>query len=154
MNSEPVERKSLFLNWRPNRSLLPNGRWLWFGLIASTTVILAAGATAIGAWMVLPFAGAELLMAWLAFDIVGCHDGDYEVLRISDQEFSWERNDRGRICSLQGNRAWVQVVGEQAGGKFELCLRYGGRRVAIANVLSDDRRRSLSRELLRIFGNR
>ena len=142
------------MNWRPNRSLSPDGRWLWFGLIAATTIVLAAGTAAMGAWMVMPFAGAELLLVWLAFDIVGGHDGDYEVLRISGQEFSWERSDRGRICSLHGNRVWVQVVGKRTGGKFELCLQYGGRRVAIANMLSDDQRRTLSRELSRIFGNR
>ena len=82
MNSERVERKSLFLNWRPNRSLSPTGRWLWFGLIALATFLLAAGAAAIGAWMVLPFAGAEVLLVWLAFHVIGGHDGDYEVLRL------------------------------------------------------------------------
>ena len=153
MNSEPVERESLFLNWRPNRSLSPSGRWLWFGLIAAATFLLAAGAVAIGAWVVLPFAGAEVLLVWLAFNVIGCHDNDYEVLRISAQEFSWERNDRGRVCSLRGTRAWVQVVGEPVGGKFELCLRYAGKKVAIASLLSDEQRRTLSRELPRMMRN-
>ena len=117
------------------------------------TLPLAAGTAAMGAWMVMPFAGAELLLVWLAFDIVGGHDGDYEVLRISDQEFSWERNDRGRICSLHGNRAWVQVVGEPVEGRFELGLRYAGKRVAIANLLSDAQRRALLHELARILRN-
>ena len=154
MISEPVERESLFLNWRPNRSLSPKGRWLWFGLIASATFLLAIGAAALGAWIVLPFAGAEVLLVWLAFNVIGCHDDDYEVLRISDQDFSWVRNVRGRVHSLRGNRAWVQVVGEPVGGKFELCLSYAGKSVAIAGLLSDEQRRSLSRELRRVLGNR
>lgn len=154
MNSEPVERKSLFLDWRPNRSLSPNGRWLWFGLIAATTFLLAGGAAALGAWMVLPFAGAEVLLLWLAFDVIGCHDDDYEILRISDHECSWERNNSGRLSSFRGNRAWVQVVGEPVGGKFELGLRYAGKKVAIASLLSDEQRRALSRELMQILGHR
>lgn len=154
MNCEPVESESLFLNWRPNRSLSPNGRRLWFGLIASPTLLLAAGAAAMGAWLVLPFAGAEVLLVGLAFNVIGRHDGDYEVLQISAQEFCWERNDRGRVISLRGNRAWVRVAGETVGGRFRLCLWYAGRSVAIASLLSDEQRRSLWRELPRMLGNR
>lgn len=152
MNCGPVERKTLFLYWRPNRSLSRNGRLLWIGLIASTTATLAVGAAALGAWMVLPFAGAEVLLVWRAFSVIAKHDGDYEMLRISDQEFSWECSDQGRVCSLQGNRAWVKVVGELVGGKFELGLSYAGKRVPLASLLSDEERRSLSQELQQILG--
>ena len=154
MSGEPVERDSLLLNWRPNRSLSPNGRWLWFGLIASATSLLAAGAAILGAWPVLPFAGAEVVLLWLAFNVIGSHDGDYEVLRISEQEFAWERNYRGSVRSLRGNRAWVQVVSGPVDGRFELCLSYSGKRVAIASTLSDAQRRSLSQLLARRLGNR
>ncbi|MEO8102231.1 MAG: DUF2244 domain-containing protein [Betaproteobacteria bacterium] len=154
MNGETVESETVFLNWRPNRALSPNGRWLWLGLIAGAIFLVAAGAAALGAWLVLPFAGAELLLVGLAFNVVGRHDDDYEVLRISDQDFSWERNDRGRLSTLRGNRAWVQVIGEPNAGKFELCLSYAGKRVAIGCVLSDEQRRALSRKLLRKLGNR
>lgn len=107
----------------------------------------------LGAWMVLPFAGAEVMLLWLAFRVIGDHDSDYEVLRVSDQDFSWERKDRGNVRSLQGNRAWVQVVSGSVSGRFELCLSYAGKRVAIASTLSDAQRRSLSHVLVRRLGN-
>ena len=118
MHGEPFECPRLFLNWRPNRSLSAHGRRLWFGLIASATLLMAAGAATLGAWMVLPFAGAELLLVWLAFQVIESHDDDYESLRISDQEFCWEQSERGRVYTLRGNRAWMQVVGETAGGNL------------------------------------
>jgi uncharacterized membrane protein len=115
---------------------------------------MAAGATTLGAWMVLPFAGAELVLVWLVFRDLGSHDNDYESLRISEQEFLWEHSDRGQLSTLRGNRAWVQVISEPVGGSFELYLRYAGRRVAIARVLSCEQRRLLSLELVRLLGNR
>ena len=42
--SEVVDNASFFLEMRPNRSLTPAGRRLWFGLIASTTALLASAA--------------------------------------------------------------------------------------------------------------
>jgi uncharacterized membrane protein len=123
-------------------------------LIAAATFLMAAGATILGAWMVLPFAGAELSLVWLAFKVIGAHDNDYESLRISDQEFLWEHSDRGQLSTLRGNRAWVQVIGEPVGSSFELYLRYAGKRVAIARVLSGEQRRQLSFELVRLLGNR
>lgn len=93
------------------------------------------------------------MLLWLAFEAIGGHDSDYEVLRVSDQEFAWERNDRGNVRSLRGNRAWVQVVSGAVNGRFELCLGYAGKRVAIASPLSDAQRRSLSQLLVRKLGN-
>jgi uncharacterized membrane protein len=43
----------------PNRSLGPAGRRWFLGLIGGTTLAIAGGAAVIGAWPVMPFAGAE-----------------------------------------------------------------------------------------------
>ena len=71
MSTEATDNASFFLEMRLNRSLTPTGRRRWFGLIAGTTFLVAGATTAIGVWMVLPFAGFEVLFLWCAFQLIG-----------------------------------------------------------------------------------
>ena len=147
--SEAVDNASFFLEMRPNRSLTPFGRRLWFGLIASTTFLFAGAATAVGAWMVLPFAGLEVLLLWCAFQLIGRHDHDYEWVRVANREFCWARCQRGRVEMLRGNAAWAQVFAVARYGRVEIGLRYQGRTVSVGQLISDEQRRLLCRNLLR-----
>lgn len=104
--------------------------------------------------MVLPFAGGEVFLVWLAFRLVARHDGDYETFRIADQMFSWERCECGHVESMCGNVAWLQVSSHAARGRFELEMRYAGKRVALGAWMSDEQRRALSGNLGRILGRR
>jgi uncharacterized membrane protein len=148
-SSEAVENASFFVEMRPNRSLKPSSRRLWFFLIASTTLLFSVAATAIGAWMALPFAGFEVLFLWWAFRLVGKHDGDYEWVRVANREFSWARCSRGRIEELCGNAAWVQVLAVAREGRIEIGLRYLGKTVSVGQLISDEQRRLLCSNLVR-----
>lgn len=148
-SSEAVENASFFLEMRPNRSLTPAGRRLWFVLIASTTLLFAVAATAIGAWMALPFAGFEVLFLWWAFRLIGRHDGDYESVRVANREFSWARCNRGQVERLCGNAAWVQVMTAVRRGRIEIGLRYHGKTVSVGQMIPDEQRRLLCSNLVR-----
>lgn len=151
VTSEVVDNASFFLEMRPNRSLTPAGRRLWFGLIASTTALLASAAAAIGAWMVLPFAGFEVLLLWWAFKLIGRHDGDYEWVRVADREFCWARCECGQVEMLRGNAAWVQIFAVARNGRIEIGLRYQGKTVSVGQMISDGQRRLLCRNLARVL---
>lgn len=147
--SEIVDRVSFFFAMRPNRSLAPAGRRLWFGLIACATFLLAGGATAIGAWLVLPFAGFEVLFLWYAFQLIGRHDDDYEWVRVADREFCWVRCDCGQVEMLGGNAVWAQVFSVARNGRLEIVLRYQGSTVSVGQMMSDEQRQLLCRNLQR-----
>jgi uncharacterized membrane protein len=147
--SEVVDNASFFVEMRPNRSLTPAGRRLWFGLIACTTFLFAGAATAIGAWLVLLFAGFELLLLWFAFEWIGRHDGDYEWVRVAEREFCWMRCEGGHVEMLRGNAAWVQVFAVARNGRVEVGLRYQGKTVSVGQMISDGQRQSLCRNLAR-----
>ncbi|MCY7389174.1 MAG: DUF2244 domain-containing protein [Burkholderiales bacterium] len=136
---------------RPNRSLTATGRKLWFALISGTTILLAGLAAAIGAWMVLPFAGLEVLFLWCAFELIARHDSDYEWVRVADRQFFWARCECGHVERFSGNAAWARVSAIARHGRLEVGLRYQGRTVSIGKMISDEQRKLLCRNLVRVL---
>ena len=149
--NETVDSASFFLEMRPNRSLTLGGRLQWFLLLAGTTILCAGVATAIGAWMVLPFAGFEILFLWCAFHLIGRHDGDFERLQVADREFYWSRCVCGQVEMLSGNAEWVHLFAIARNGRVEVGLRYLGRSVLIGKMISDEQRDLLCRNLKRVL---
>ena len=149
VSTEADDNASFFLEMRPNRSLAPKGRRLWLVLIAGTTFLVACAATAMGAWMVLPFAGFEVLFLWCAFQLISRHDDDYERVRVADREFYWAKCRCGQVEELRGNAAWAQIFTIPRNGRVEIGLRYQGRTVSVGQLISDEQRRLLWRNLAR-----
>ena len=147
--NQVVDNELFFIEMRPNRSLTTTGRRLWFLFIAGTTFLLACIAMAFGAWMVLPYAGLEVLFLWYAFRIISRHDGDYERLRVADREFCWTRCECGQVDMLCGNTAWVRVVALARNGRLGIGLRYQGKTVSVGQLISDEQRLLLRRDLVR-----
>ncbi len=147
--SEPIDSQ-LFLS-RPNRSLSQKGRLIWLALITAATMSSALAATAIGAWMALPFAGLEVILVWFAFCTMARHDGDYEFLKIAGQEFCWERCSAGKIHRLCGNRLWARATVKSGAGRCEIFLRYGGNEFRIGEFMSGGQMQRLSVEISSLF---
>jgi uncharacterized membrane protein len=147
------ERSQERFEWivKPNRSLAAKGRTLWFLLIAASAMLVAIGATAVGAWPVLPFAGLEAWFVWFAFRVVAKRDGDYEKLQVVDQQFAWECCAGGKVQCLRGNAAWAQVRVERRKQNCRLWLRYGSDSVALGRFVTDIRREQLLIQMVRIF---
>ena len=131
----------------PNRSLGPAGRRWFLGLIGATTFAIAGGAAAIGAWPVMPFAGAEVALLVIAFHVFGRHDADFERLEIGEHEVSVESRDAARVTRFVANRSWAHVILRSRGECCTLDLAYAGKVVPLGRLLSDDGRRRLAQEL-------
>jgi len=131
----------------PNRSLGPAARrWVLAG-IAATILVIACAAAAIGAWLVMPFAGLEIAVLALAFHVVGVHDGDFERLEIGESEVRVESRDAERVVTFVGHRPWARVVFRERGARCTLGLAYAGRMVPLGRLLSDEGRRRLAGQL-------
>jgi len=131
----------------PNRSLGPAGRRCFLGLVGLTTLAIAGGAAAIGAWPVMPFAGAEIALLVIAFRVIARHDADFERLEIGEHEVRVESRDALRVTRFIGNRDWARVIVRRRGESCTLDLAYAGRSVPLGRLLSDEGRRQLAHEL-------
>ena len=143
----PVTFPPYVLHSVPNRSLGPAGRRVFLGMIGATTLAIGAGAAAIGAWPVMPFAGAEIALLVLAFRVVARHDADFERVEIGEHEVSVEARDAHFVTRFTANRSWARVIVRSDGYRCTLGLAYAGRVVPLGRLLSDEGRRRLAQEL-------
>ena len=132
---------------RPNRSLGPVARRWVLAAIAATTLGLAAGAAALGAWPVMPFAGLEVVLVALAFHVLEQHDADFERLEIGDHEVRVEARSAATHTRFVAHRPWARVVLRERGARCTLGLAYAGRTVPLGRMLSDEGRRLLAERL-------
>ena len=138
---------------RRNNSLSSSGRRLVFAFILTVSFgIAAAFSVALGAWPIMPFAGIEMAVLYVAFRYVDTHAGDYERITIKGDSVAVEVREGGRLAHFELNRYWAQVVCDREGA--HLALRSHGREIEVGRHVRDEQRlemaRGLSRELRRI----
>ena len=152
-STEPFNSASFFLSTKPNRSLSVGGRKLWICLIAASASLVAGAGAAVGAWLILPFAGFEIVLVWYAFRVITQHDEDYEMLSVSETEFCWERRCGREVNKLKGSCCWAQLAEYNVGGRQQLELKYAGKSVSVGSQMSDEQRKALARRLQLLFQN-
>jgi uncharacterized membrane protein len=137
---------------RRNNSLSSSGRLRVFGFILAVSLgIASAFALVFGAWLILPFAGLEMLGLYLAFHYVERHAADYERVAIEGDKLNVEVLDGGRVSRVEFNRYWAQVL--CAGDGSRLVLRSHGRELDIGRHMNEEQRLAMGRELDRTLRN-
>lgn len=131
----------------PNRSLGAAGRRWFLGSIAFATLAVAGFAAALGAWPVMPFAGLEVALVFLAFRAVARHDADFERLEVCEHEVRVESRNAWQTTRFVANRPWARLVVRDRGRCCTLAIAYAGRVVPLGRLLSDDGRRKLAQDL-------
>ena len=133
---------------RRNNSLSSSGRRLVFAFILTVSFgIAAAFSVALGAWPILPFAGIEMVVLYVAFRYVDRHSADYERITIRGDSVAVEVREGARIAHFELNRYWAQVVCEHEGA--HLALRSHGREIEVGRHLCDEQRLEMARGLAR-----
>lgn len=133
---------------RRNNSLSSSGRLLVFGFIFFVSVGIGMAFTLVfGAWLILSFAGLEMLGLYLAFRHVDRHAADYERIAIAGDRLQVEMLDGGCARRFDLNRCWAQVVCTGDGSR--LALRSHGRELEIGRHLNEQQRLAVARELRR-----
>jgi uncharacterized membrane protein len=139
---------------RRNSSISPTGWRRVFALISAVTLGIAAGFAALGAWLVLPFAGIELALLFWAFRYLESHAGDYERVTIEGDRVLVEVVERNSQQRYEFNRFWVQVIVQPDSGGCRLTLRSRGIDVEVGRHLSvEDRVLAASRLKRQIQGD-
>lgn len=133
------------LTARRNNSLSTSGRYLVFGFIFIVSFGISIAFAVFGAWPVLPFAGLEMLVLFLAFHLVERRSDDYERLTLNRDRLLLERMERGKLGRFEFNRYWAHVVYDAEGNR--LALRSHGREVEFGLYLTEEERMKLAQEL-------
>jgi uncharacterized membrane protein len=136
-----------------NCSISPSGLLWVFGLIAVVTLGIAAAFAAAGAWMILPFAGIEIVALGIAFALNGRHAGDYERIQLGEDSLRVEvcESDSVRYHEFNKARASVRVAGE--GHSMRVLLGVPGRSLEVGRHLQAQARLELAGELKRRLQN-
>lgn len=148
-NANPHKRQDHFRFYsRANCSLTRRERKNAFLLMAATVLLIASVFGWLGYWVVLPFAGLEIgVLAWV-FDYLGKHSGDYESIRIRDDEILVVRRQGRQVERHALNCQWARLVLARAGqGRVRLTLRSHGREIELGTFLTDEARLRLAEEL-------
>ena len=139
---------------RHNNSLTPNAGVKLLLALAGIILVVGFGFARIGAWLVLPFAGLEILAFAYAFHYIYLHSGDFESITIENDSVVVEKRDYKEVTTIVFQRHWAQVslreVASVGGviGKSGLFIRSHGKEVEFGkDFMNDEQRVLLAREL-------
>jgi uncharacterized membrane protein len=140
---------------RPNNSLSSEGVLKLLVILGIIALIIALGFTQIGAWLVLPFAGLEILAFAVAFYYIRLHASDFESITIDGDEVLVEKRYSKHLSSAVFHRYWTQVsVKESVSGRSALMIGSHGKEVEFGKHFIDDEQRiALARELKKKLRN-
>ncbi|HEU4708311.1 MAG TPA: DUF2244 domain-containing protein [Methylophilaceae bacterium] len=139
---------------RPNCSLSPKGRVLVVAAAAALSLIVATGFSLIGAWLVFPFAGLEVVAVAYAFYYISCHSEDYESITIEGDHLAVEKRNYKKTSQIVFHRYWARVLlRDTPNGDQSLLLRSHGKEVEFGRYLmSNEQRLALAQQLKRRVG--
>ena len=141
---------------RANDSLGRRNRWLVFGMLAATSLVLALAFAAAGAWMVLPYSVLEMTVVACAFAWFERHAADCQRVVIAGDRVVVDETSGRKRERREFNRYWLRVeVEPAAGGQApRVFLRGGGASWEFGHALPGPERLAVARELRRRTGMR
>jgi uncharacterized membrane protein len=134
---------------KPNNSLSQQG-FIWlFAAITLIATIVAIGMCLSGAWLVLPFAGIEVLGFACAFHHVFVHYGDYERVSLVGNEVVVEKRNYKNSEKFTFERYWAKVVlRDNDNGDCRIFIGSHGKEVEFGSRYMDqDQRITVAKQL-------
>jgi uncharacterized membrane protein len=155
---EGASGKSRVWLLKRNCALSPRQVLRFYLSLVSISALIAGGFAIAGAWMVLPFAGLEMLALGAALLIYARHSTDHEKVVLGEDGLVVEEVVAGRRSVVSLDPRWVRVVvesGASAAATFgdAVFLLERGRRVAIGRYISGRERRMFASELKRALAS-
>ena len=139
---------------KPNNSLSPEGTVKVLMALFVIVLLVSIGFSLIGAWLVLPFAGIEIVALAYAFYSVYLHSNDYESITIVGDEVIVEKKNDKDLTMMIFQRYWAQISVRdvmQGSGKVSkrgLFISSHGKEVEFGKYFINDGQRTMfAREL-------
>jgi uncharacterized membrane protein len=140
---------------KPNNSLSPMGSVYLLVAISAVSLMIAIGFALMGAWLVMPFAGLELLALVYAFNYVYLHSNDFERITIDSDRVIVEKSVDRQITQAVFQRYWANVglrsfdENRFSAGKMGLFIGSHGKEVEFGRHLINDEQRILLAQLIK-----
>ena len=80
-----------------------------FVALGAVVLAIGAGFAAVGAWLILPFAGLEVLLLGAAYVLYARHAADYERVELAGDRLTVEVGDGARTARYEFERARVAL---------------------------------------------
>ena len=135
---------------RPNRSLPWRGVVRFYIGMVMVSFGIAIAFTLKGAWLILPFAGLEMLVLGVALYLAARRGSRWQTVSIHGDRIEVVDHDPTNDRQQTFQRAWAQVKLEQArinGYPSKLTIRSHGRAAEIGGYLADAEKQRLALEL-------
>jgi uncharacterized membrane protein len=130
-----------------NCSLSPRTLLMLLAATAAVAFAIGIGFALVGAWMVLPFAGLEVLAVAAAFYANGRHAGDFERITLRRGVLRIEVREGEAVREHDFNPTWARLLVRESGGAARAFIRGQGRELEIARHLTPPARGQLVRAL-------
>ena len=119
----------------------PAGLAKVFAALAVLVLAIGAGFAAAGAWLVLPFAGLEVLLLGTAFVAHARHAADYEKIELQSGRLEVEVAEAERVARYQLENARVSME------EGRIVLRGAGKELEVGRHVGAEARVELAAEL-------
>lgn len=142
-----AQSEALLKDWllKRNCALSPRQFGAFYLSLVILSSLIALSFALRGAWLVLPFAGLELIGLGAAFVVYARHAVDYEYIRLAPHCLVVECMCAQRLTHFEFNPRWVRV--EPAGPHGWVQLHSSGKSLAIGRHVPLSRRRQFADEL-------
>lgn len=141
---------------RPNQSLSWRGNMVVLASLGLVMATIATGFALMGLWLVLPFAGLELLAVAVALYLTCRRLANSEVISLSPAAIRVESGYRYPESSHRVTRDWVRIDlydRDASAQRSRLYIRSQGQAIEVGACLTDEEREKLARELRRLLAD-
>jgi uncharacterized membrane protein len=139
---------------RPNAALTKRQVYVLLAGFALAMGAIGVGFATLGAWLVLPFSGAEWLLLVYCFKLSLRDCSVREVITITDVSVQLERGRVKPEQTFHFQRAWIALDWVKSpinGYPSRLSFRSHGKEIEVGRFLMESEREALARELQKIL---
>lgn len=154
---ESPRRELAFMGRRPgfcllvkrNCSISPHGLLRVYALLACAATGVAAIFAWLGAWLMLPFAGLEVVALAAAFLVTARHACDYERIELAGHRLTVEQGVAEQTARFELDARCTRVALEGGAGRERVLLRAPGAEFEVGRHLDAGTRVEFAAELTR-----
>lgn len=144
---------SFKVTFKPNSALSAASKQKVIILLTVIPCVIGLWFALMGAWLILPFVGMEIVALAYAFYYINKHETDYESVSIEGDCLVVERCTGDQTTRYEVNPYWVKVVQhELPNGELHLYLKSHGKEIEVGRYLTRMQRELLARQLMQRTG--
>ena len=144
---------SFRVTFKPNSALTADNKVKVVVLLAIIPLLIGVGFSLIGAWLVMPFVGLEILALAIAFYYLNNHEADYESISIDGDSLVVERSTAQQVSQDVINPYWVKILQHKLpNGELHLYLQSHGKEIEVGRYLTREQRELLAKQLKQRIG--